>query len=299
MSGWPWMKDESVAIADAIGEDDRRPSVKQLIDENRELIDQVESQLLQNELYDVSKHDDLWILRFLLSHEKNTPRALEAAEATLRFRKTHKLDSIDIRAFPPQERDQVKNEAFQHFMNSGIGTDAFTLVVPNKRKLGVVFCFNITSFDTHKLGTLDPEDWMAAMIYVNEYSFQWLDYITRTTGRLTKAVHLIDVADVTWSMYDLTTQTKYTNATKIMKDFYPQAVQAYLVCHAPYWIETPWKLLKPLLPTRVVAKLDFLNPDVDADRERLQDFVPTEFLPERFGGEYKPWPPKFPPPLSE
>jgi hypothetical protein len=173
MSSWPWMKDAQVAIADPVDindDEDRRPSVKELVSEYRELIDQLQNELSKNELYDKTKHDDLWILRFLLSHKNDTERALEAAKTTLIFRQEHSLDDKDdIRAFAPQERDQVKNnEPFHRFMNGGIGQDAITVVVPDKKRGGVVFYFNIASIDTHKLGMVEEEDWLRGMNYFNE-----------------------------------------------------------------------------------------------------------------------------------
>lgn len=290
------MKDVEAAIADPIdieGFEDRRPPVKEMISEYRDLIDTVQKELSENDLYDQAKHDDLWILRFLLSHKKNTERALEAAKSTLIFRQKRSLDSKDIRFTPPQDRDKVQdNEPFHRFMDGGVGLDGVTEVVPDKKRGGSIFYFNISSIDTHKLAEVDAEDWMIGMNYVNEWSFQWLDYITRTTGRLTKSVHIVNVEGIYFSMYNMTTQTKYTNAAHAMQDCYPQAVQAYLVCHAPIWIEGPWKLLKPLLPTRVVEKLDFLNPKkYEEDLDRLLQFVSKEYLPSRFGGEYEQWPP--------
>ena len=306
MSGWPWMKNEQVAIADTCIDDaddefeERRPSVKELISQNRLLIDDVKSELCNHELYDETKHDDLWILRFLLSHKKDKRRALAAAEATLVYRKIHSLDERDVRAFPPQHRDQIlNNESFHRLFEEGIGEDSITVVVPDKKRCGVVIYFNVSSIDTHALANVEQEDWLRGMTYVNEFQFQWLDYLTRTTGRLTKSTHIVDVAGIYFSMFNMTTQRKYTSATRAMQDCYPQAVQAYLVCHAPVWIEGPWRYLKPLLPSRVVEKLDFLNPrQYDEDLKRLLQYVPKALLPERFGGENQPWPPAFMPPLD-
>lgn len=163
---------------------------------------------------------------------------------------------------------------------------------PDLHKHGVVFYLSLASINTHKLAELKQEDWNASMAYVNEYQFQWNDYITRTTGRLTKACHIVDVGGIGLDTYNGTAQEKYTSATTFLEDFYPQAVQAYLVCHAPIWIEAPWRILKSLLPTRVVSKLDFLNPkDYEQDHQRLLDFVPDELLPQRFGGKHEIWPP--------
>jgi hypothetical protein len=300
MSGWPWMRSTTVTV-DAEEEEenendmeyaDHRPMVSDCIVEYRELIDQLKADLSKDELYDSTKHDDLWILRFLLSHKKDVQGALVAAQETLRFRKEYNLDDKDIREVAPQDITPESDEPFQHFLKHGVGKYSLNLVVPHTKRCGVIFFFDIVSIDTHQLAEVDQEDWIAGLFYVNEWQFQWNDYITRTTGRLTKSVHIIDVADISLSMYDSVTQDKYTTAGKKIQNCYPQGVQAYFVCHAPFWIETPWKLMKPLLPLRVVSKLDFLNPKrFEEDRGRLLQYIPEKYLPERFGGKYSSWPP--------
>ena len=65
------MKGIDVAVIDPIpllNEYDVRPSVKALIFENRKMIDDVKHELQSDPLYRSDKHDELWILRFLLSH---------------------------------------------------------------------------------------------------------------------------------------------------------------------------------------------------------------------------------------
>jgi hypothetical protein len=321
MSGWPWMKDIKVAIADPIPvdpasdeNDQNRPSVKALLLEYRDLIDQVREQLeSENSLYDPDKHDDLWILRFLISHKGNASKAIRAAETTLEFRRARKLDERDIRGFPPQHYKKYDNEnddkddnnsniyspSFRRFMNGGVGDDSISEVVPDVRNGTVHLYINVASMETHQLAQLDVEDWISGMCYVNEWSFQWLDYITRTTGRLTKAVRIVDVAGIQLSMEDRQCQDKYTSAIRVMQDCYPQAVGIILVCHAPIWIQIPWYVLRPLMPQRVVAKIDFINPKQRAqDLQRILHYIKDEHLPERFGGKCKEWPPEFPLELS-
>jgi len=294
-------------------------------------------------LYDPRKHDDVWLVRFLLSHDGDTDRALAAARTCLIYRRQFDLDKTDIRAVAPQCR--FVDEANRVFLNKlvwhkgnqsgtcnatththttssssqegildgsssrsyekddhrgrtvrdhavAIADDALTMVLPDLDRGGIFFYFCLAGIDLQALSNVHQKDWVAAMSYVNEYQFQWNDYLTRTSGRLTKAVHLIDAQGIgVADFYTSTAQQKYTTATTCLEDCYPQAVEAYLVCHAPVWVETPWRLLKPLLPTRVVQKLDFLNPtQYPQDRERLLQYTPDKLLPQRFGGQYERWP---------
>jgi hypothetical protein len=51
-------------------------------------------------LYQPSKHDDLWVVRFLLSHKRSVKASIKAPQHTLQFRAQHKLDDTDIRYSP-------------------------------------------------------------------------------------------------------------------------------------------------------------------------------------------------------
>lgn len=333
--GWPWMKGAvdvtktGVIAESSEASDDPRPLVKDLIDQYQESIAMVQVTLMesqqqqqqQQQLYSPEKHDALWILRFLLSHKNNTDRAVQAIQTTLQYRNKFQLDKKDIRSVPPQHRSQLpKDHAISRFFQTipatacipeqtegetqlsppppprpGIGWDGVTGVVPSIDKYGVVMYLNIASINPHELAKLPQEDWIAAMSYVNEWQFQWNDYLTRTTGKLTKDTHIVDVAGISKEISNPTCRNKFTTATKTLSDCYPQNVGAYLVCHAPFWIQVPWKILRPLLPVRVVAKLDFLNPHKDPkDLQRiLSAATPSSQLPTRFGGENPRWPPKF------
>jgi hypothetical protein len=47
--------------------------------------------------------------------------------------------------------------------------------------------------DQHELAkNVAKEDWLPTCCYMSEWSFQWLDYITRTTGLLTKSVRFVE-----------------------------------------------------------------------------------------------------------
>jgi len=292
MSGWPWMKGCSVEQQNAgqvdDSQDDERPVVRDLIREHRDLIDQMAAALSSSEneeSYDATKHDDLWCLRFLLSHKKNLPKAIQAAKTTLVFRREHGLDELgDIRETAPQNAEIA---AWQRFRDSGgVSERSILYTVPDLQRGGVLTFFDIGSMDPHKLAKLSVDDWIASIAYMNEWNYQWLDYLTRTTGRLTKSVRIVDVGTARLSQIDLTCQDRYTKAIATMQDCFPQAVQCIYVCYAPAWIYVPWKTIRPYLPVRVVSKMDFLDPSVAKDRQRLLHATADspEHLPTRFGG---------------
>ena len=322
MSGWPWMKGKLTAIAHVntneettLQDDestDKRPILKDLIYKYRDLIDVMEVELSHLDKYDPQKHDDLWCLRFLLSHKLDPVPAIAAANTTLHFRRKHKLDKLDIRGFPPQDYNKFKPNffpSFQRFMRYVTGStnnngkikktskeegdvdeqqkkqQPICYVVPDHQTLGVLTYIDLGNIDTHLSAELSLEDWIAGLAYLNEYNYQWLDYLSRTTGRLTKSIRLVDVSSAQLNQVDRICQQKYTEAVATMEDCFPQAVSSIYICYAPFWIQSPWRVIKPFLPVRVVAKMDFLNPkDNEDDKSKLLQQVPPQHLSIKFGG---------------
>jgi hypothetical protein len=290
-NGWPWMEGVEIAIAspiDPVSDDDARPSVLDLISQNRKRIDAIAKKLQKHPLYVPEKHDDLWILRFLLSSKKRVKPALKDATAALEFRKQYNLDERDIRQHPATT--DTNHTAIRKFL-SCCKEGAVSFTVPDTRR-GVVTYFHYASINQHKLMEAMPlEDRVLALVYVTEWSFQWLDYISRTTGRFTKEIRLIDLQGFQLSDANLENFITDGKAMRIMGDVYPQMLESIYVTRSPNWIQIPWRVVRPFLPKRVLAKLDFISPEShEEERKRLHKFVTEENLPVRFGGKNLQWP---------
>ena len=292
------MKGIDVAIADPIPpvtKFDKRPSVKFLIEENCQSIDEVKRDLQTDPLYDTNKHDDLWILRFLMSHKKKPKAAAKAAKTTLVFRKEDKLDEGDIRAYPVGQ--ESKSEGLKRYLKY-CTDDALSFVVPDPQR-GVIVFFVLAGMDQHQMvKNVDGQDWLPSFFYLNEWSHQWVDYVTRTTGRLTKSVQLADTKGISLGGINSGKCRRDGKVIGIMEDCYPQMLQGTLVCNAPAWAQIPWRICRPLLPKRMVQKIDFVNSAKnEKERKRLFAYISEEHLPARFGGKNEAWPADFPPPL--
>lgn len=293
MTSWSWMQGVELAIADPIPpvtERDKRLSVKQLIAENRDNIDKVKSDLLgKDPLYKPEKHDDLWILRFVLSHKKNRKKALKAAKYTLAFRKEHKIDEWgDIRGVPPGIDCDKSKPTYQY---SEEGT--VQLVLPDPKR-GVVTFFRMPGIDGHSLvKNVDESAWLLSFAYHSEFCHQWLDYVTRTTGLLTKQIRIIDLKGMTMSKISMEMNRRDGKAMGVMEDCYPQLLERIFIYNSPSWIQVPWRIARPLVPKRVVEKMDFINPSNTKERNRVLEFISEENLPERYGGKNPMWPLQF------
>lgn len=101
-STWIWMRGAATPLVDVPSAPthpgDDRPAVNDLIAAHRSSIDALKDALAAADepLYRPLKHDDLWLLRFVLSHKKSTKKALKAARHALEFRKQHRLDEKDM-----------------------------------------------------------------------------------------------------------------------------------------------------------------------------------------------------------
>ena len=119
--------DEAVAdpIEPVCPEDDRA-SVKALIEEHGEKIDKIRQGIVDDPLFDAQKHDDLWILRFWLSHKK-TKQAIAAAKTCLAFREKWKLDEKDIRDETPHKTTEPRSKEYWEVRCQGDGIFAPTV----------------------------------------------------------------------------------------------------------------------------------------------------------------------------
>jgi len=292
----PWLKDVPVAIADPIDpvdERDIRPSVKDLIVKHRESIDKAKAIIEKNSLFVPEKHDDLWILRFCLS-QKKTKNIVKAVEHALEFRQEYKLDETDLRFRGTRKGSPDLPDPCCRWVKY-CTDDALQWTLPNPKR-GVIAFVNFAGVDAHALmANMDEKDWLPSYMYLNEWTYQWQDYITRTTGRLTKSVRLIDMAEAKLSGMNHEASKRDSAAMGAMDDVYPQMLKTIYICHAPVWIQIPWRILRRFFPKRVLEKMDFINPDKrPKERDLLLEHIDEGHLPVRFGGKYEVWPTTFP-----
>ena len=282
---------------------DKRPAVKDLIQEHRSAIDAVAKELKSDALFDPSKHDDLWILRFVLSHckskkkttDKTLAKAAAAAKATLVFRKEHKLDDEDLRAHVPSARATHPLAKDMSKYLSLCADDAMVVCIPDRRRGPVSFIQYMSIDQEAVVEQMDESRWMPAFLFPNEFLHQWLDYTTRTTGRLTKNVRLVGMEGAKLGSVNSEHERRNSKAMSVMEDCYPQLLQAIFVCDPPTWILASWRLVKVFFPKRVKEKFDFISPKAnEKERRTLLKYISKENLPSKFGGERTEWPVQFP-----
>lgn len=208
MTSWIWLKEVTpkipTKVIDPVCKNDTRPSVLDLLEEHKDNIQELKVLLSKDPLYEEEKHDEIFLLRFLLSHKQKVKRALKAAQDTLVFRKENKLDERDIRFLVPHkiqdgeygEMPFAKTSNLQHAWKTRSPEDAIVFTIPDQQR-GVVAFLNIGNLNndskTTKMLTID--DVASVFALTAEWAHQWLDFVTRTTGRFTKSVRLIDFSN--------------------------------------------------------------------------------------------------------
>lgn len=296
MVGHPNLNDDDVV--DSIVPNDPRLLIKDLLVQHRKVIDQVQQGIMNHPLYDQQKHDDIFILRFVISHKGHIKKSIKALSHTLEFRKQHHLDDTDIRFVKPEH--SFAKDAIHRYMGY-VHDHALQFTLPDIQYGGIVAYIKVSGIDTHGLvKNVNEEDWLLCFLYYSEWTFQWQDYISRTTGRLTKSIRLIDLSDISLNMISTDNAKREGKIMGMMEDCYPQLLQSLYVCNAPIWIQVPWRMIRPLLPKRVAGKFDFINPIKNhIERQRLIQYISMDNLPKRFGGNYETWPVAYPIPFDK
>ena len=274
--------------------EDDRPAVCDLITQHSDALAAVRSLVAVDSLYDPNRHDDLFLLRFVLSHTKKggVTSAASAARATLRYRHEHGLDSQDIRREWPSPRYDWP--AYRIFMTC-VEPSSLSHTLPHPDR-GVVSIVAMSGIDQAGMAATDAADTLASHRRWTEWCFQMVDDITRRTGRLTKTCRLIDMRGVRLRDMDRAYIARDGANAKTTEDFYPQLLAAAFLCHPPSWIQFLWRVCRPLFPQRFIEKIDLIAPQSNpAEARRIHKYAPPESIPVRFGGLMTAWPP----PLGE
>jgi CRAL/TRIO domain len=259
---------------------DKRPSTRDLIEKHRPMIDTFQELISKDPLYDPVKHDDLWLLRYILSH-KTVESALPAAKHFLKYRHELKLDEKDIRREPPSVSNPTTSKYFQC-----LRSDAMIFSQPDMNR-GVVLFIEVAGIDQGKLAKLLDTDW--PFWYFLEWMFQCLDSVTRRTGRLTKGIRIMDFQNFSVSQNNSHTINRNAQNARDCQDHYPQMLASVFVVNSPSVLSLCFRMIKPLLPRRFVQKFDILPA---AQIGKLLPHMSEEHVPKKYGGKNKRWPPK-------
>lgn len=269
---------------DPVTPGDNRIAVRDLFVKHSADISALRNKVSSSPLFRAEIHDDLFLLRFVLSHSSkkgNIDAAAMAATATMKYRWDRGLDDAD--------KDALSNDFVDKFANRpGVEKGALITYHPDDDREPFLL-IDMARVDMHRLvKEMTYEEGLAAFMETSERNFQICDRVTRRTGRLTKQVRLVDVRKFELRMINREQLKRDAAMSNEFEDYYPQVLAKVFIVNPATWIMMTWRALKLLFPARFVEKVDLISPAQNSkDAQLLRRFISNENLPERFGGKKK------------
>lgn len=275
-------------------DEDRRPFVKDLIQKHEHKIKEVRDSIQCEPYYEQDRYDDLWVLRFLLSHKGKVKQAIKAAKKTIVFRYDRRLNELgDIRYtlnnanldnLHPIHRKYLQEYCSDHF--------ALMHTLPDMDRGAIIQYYIPSKVNMKKLAEqMSQDDLTTLYTLLTEATYQILDAVTRESGRLTLLLRVVDLSDLKMNQKYNKMEAK---AAAIFEDSYPQLVGSLLIVNPPSWFYSFWRMFKFLLPSRLKEKINFASPLKNpSDTKLFLKYLSEDNLPKRYGGKSDVWPPKF------
>lgn len=247
-------------------------------------------------------YDDIWILRYVLSHTNDIEAATQAAIRTMIFRDKKKLNNNDLRHRIQNYGDIHDQKLFHSLATTASGWCSSSSTTQSKDTIVMEPLpgwneFNqccdentgfflqpdanrgvIEIFDFHKLNHdivlqkfCNQEKLVELNLYINECLFQVLDEVTRRTGKLTKYCQIVDVKNVQFQQINQRSLKADADSRRILEDYYPQLLQTMFIVNSPSWASVIWTFIKPFLPNRVIGKVDFISPNISHKEKKKKN----------------------------
>lgn len=164
-----------------------RASVRDLIEKHAAQLAEMRSSLETDPLYVAARHDDLWMLRFLLSHKGSVSKAATAAKGALLHRQKFNLDDPALTVAGPAALRVPEVSKFFGLMKDRNGMITY---LPDADRGPFLI---ITPALVHPPGIISNMTF-EEQYYEQVLAIEWLqrqcDATSRRTGYLTKYVRL-------------------------------------------------------------------------------------------------------------
>ena len=271
---------ESPAATKAnVGSHGRR-RVSDLLNIHRDDVDALRVALQHDTLFDLKRHDDLWLLRFVLSHaaKGGVAAAAKAARGALRYRDDMGMDAPDYDA-TPEAKAAIK------LFYDNIGAGGISFFAPDSER-GVLLVAVTRLIDMPGIANATTRDqFLLAARCASEWLFRRCDETTRRTGYLTKYVRLVECDGMRFSQMSREFRARDAQSARLLEECYPQMLESIFLCHPPGWLLAVWRSLRAIMPERIVEKVDMISPSTNAaERARLLRYLAPEHVPAMFGG---------------
>ena len=193
---------------------------------------------------DSTPYDDIWALRFVLSHPEDADAARAVAE-TLRWRAEKKEMLAAAATGERPKRFEVMERLVVAQYHGETSTGAPLYII----RAGISNTVALTTEHTH-------DEVVEFMMYRKEIGFLLCDAITRKTRKLTKLVTVNDLSHVSLLAG---TDKRFTAvlgaASKLSETLYPQLLDRAVLINAPYIFGAIWSIIKGMVSTKTRAKV--------------------------------------------
>ena len=253
------------------------------------------------------KYDDLFYLRYALSHENDQKGAQEALTFTFNFRSSpehcQRAELVSTQSSYFNDPAIVESKKWSVAGPLGIDKDGQPNehgVLQDSTGQGYVMCVRIAMCKRNEMQNSQPfAEFRRMQLLHREKSFQYVDRLTRETGLLCKQVMILDFAGASLSsMRDSRTRSIQAEVSNISKQVYPQLVDKLAMVNAPSWLAVLLKAFRLILPKSTLDKIELFSTieglwESDWGKHRLKrdkmplflgGFLPNEMLsPELLG----------------
>jgi hypothetical protein len=217
-------------------------------------------------LLDARVHDEIWLLRYVLSAKGDLDKATKNVRRAIEWRRENaRLIS----------REQLAALAADDWRTTG--TLPFATASGQPVQVAAPFLVNLDA---------RPEQFHFDLGIANrERAYQAIDRLTRETGRLTKLVIVQDLRG--FSVPAVMRYMKYAKIqgalSKLSEALYPQLVAVVVVVHPPAILDWAHGLVRPLLSPKLLEKVRIASSEADVGR--TTGLAPQQ-TPTFLGGSY-------------
>jgi hypothetical protein len=281
---------------------DERPLLKDLLKQHATKIEELRAIIEKEDSY-CENYDDIWILRFILSHKK-VSKASVAAIKTMKFRQEKKLNELgDIRSRILDHRDHGSDrhmDVYKKYLRYCKDTTSLMYAQPDPDR-GVFHIITPSQIDMHGIvEEMTLDEVLDTYTIGSEIMYQILDDVTRRTGRLTKTCRILDCTDFGLSSFNWEYIKRDATAGKQLEAYYPQLLGKMIIVNMGSWTTKFWRVVARMLPKGIVEKVSSVQTGKNTnDTKHFLKYVNEDNLWVRFGGMNKEWPVKPPTHLWE
>ncbi|ORZ29452.1 CRAL-TRIO domain-containing protein [Catenaria anguillulae PL171] len=243
-----------------------------LTDAQQEALLQLQRELVAENKFRPTHHDEHLLLRFLRARKFNVPLAKTMLLNCEAWREKDKVEEL-ARTFQFPEGDQIRALYPQYYHKID--------------KLGrPIYIEHLGNIDIKKITTITSMERMQQKLifeYERSLDFRFPACSLKAGQHIEQSCTIIDLAGV--SLMSFSQVASFVKQiAQIGQDYYPEQLGTMFIINAPMLFSSVWSLIKPFLDEVTVKKIHILG---SSYKKSLLEYIDEDSLPERLGGKCK------------